>query len=160
MTRLRLAIRNRVPEADVRAAADNALALLQEARDSQTGESLSPSVAFISALVILLREGLEAILVLGAIAAFLGKTGRKDAMRWLHGGWVAALGVGVLTWVVSNYFITISGATREVTEGVTALVAAGVLFYVGFWMHSKLNARRWQGFIQHSAQQALDHQRR
>jgi len=157
MTRLRLAIRNRVPEADVRAAADNALALLQEARDSQTGESLSPSVAFISALVILLREGLEAILVLGAIAAFLGKTGRKDAMRWLHGGWVAALGVGVLTWVVSNYFITISGATREVTEGVTALVAAGVLFYVGFWMHSKLNARRWQEFIQHRVQQALDH---
>ncbi|HEX7046776.1 MAG TPA: cytochrome c/FTR1 family iron permease [Gammaproteobacteria bacterium] len=156
MTNLRLAIRNRLPESEVRAAADEALALLQQARDSRTGESLSSGVAFVSALVIMLREGLEAILVLGAIAAFLGKTGRRDAMPWLHGGWIAALAVGVLTWVVSNYFIAISGATREVTEGVTALVAAGVLFYVGFWMHSKLNARRWQEFIQHSVQKALD----
>ncbi|HEX6928465.1 MAG TPA: cytochrome c/FTR1 family iron permease [Gammaproteobacteria bacterium] len=156
MTDLRLAIRNRLAADDVRAAAEEALALLQDARDSRTGESLSSGVAFASSLVIMLREGLEAILVLGAIAAFLGKTGRRDAMAWLHGGWIAALAVGVLTWAVSNYFITISGATREVTEGVTALVAAGVLFYVGFWMHSKLNARRWQEFIQHSVQKALD----
>ncbi|HEX7030580.1 MAG TPA: FTR1 family protein [Gammaproteobacteria bacterium] len=156
MTALRQAIRNRLPEADVRAAADDALAMLQAARETRTGESLSPWVAFISALVIILREGLEAILVLGAMGAFLKKTGRRDGLAWLHGGWMAALAVGVLTWVVSNYLIAISGATREITEGVTALVAAGVLFYVGFWMHSKLNAKRWQEFIQHSIQRALD----
>src|SRR5690606_13761134 len=49
-----------------------------------------------------------------------------------------------------------SGATRELTEGITALVAAGVLFYVGFWMHSKLNARRWQAFIEESVRAALN----
>lgn len=156
MTGLRLAIRNQLPESEVRTAGDHALELLQRARDSQTGESLSPGVAFISALIIMLREGLEAILVLGAMAAFLNRTGRRDALPWLHGGWVAALAVGVATWLVSNYFIAISGATREITEGVTALVAAVVLFYVGFWMHSRLNAQRWQEFIQHSIRTALD----
>jgi high-affinity iron transporter len=69
---------------------------------------------------------------------------------------MAALGVGVFTWIVSNYFVAISGATREITEGITALIAAGVLFYVGFWMHSKLNAKHWQSFIQDSMQRALD----
>jgi high-affinity iron transporter len=77
-------------------------------------------------------------------------------LRWLHGGWIAALGLGVLTWIVSNYLVEISGATRELTEGITALTAAAVLFYVGFWMHSKLNARRWQAFIQSSVRAALD----
>lgn len=156
MTALRLAIRDRLPESAVRAAGEQAISLLQQAHDSRSGESLSPGVAFISALVIMLREGLEAILVLGAMAAFLNKTGRRDALVWLHGGWMAALAVGVLTWIVSNYFITISGAAREVTEGVTALLAAAVLFYVGFWMHNRLNARRWQEFIQQSVQSALD----
>lgn len=156
MMNLRRSMRSELPVTDVRAAGDEVLSLLEIARESQTGESLSPWVAFVSALVILLREGLEAILVLGAMAAFLNKTERRDGLPWLHGGWMAALGVGVLTWIVSNYFVAISGATREITEGVTALIAAGVLFYVGFWMHSKLNARRWQSFIQDSMQRALD----
>jgi len=153
---LRRAMRRNLPVAEVHAAGEEVLALLQTARDSRTGESLSPWVAFVSALVILLREGLEAILVLGAMAAFLNKTGRRDGLPWLHGGWIAALGVGVLTWVVSNYVIAISGATREITEGITALIAAAVLFYVGFWMHSKLNAKRWQAFLQESMQRALN----
>lgn len=156
MMDLRQAMRRELPVADVRAAGEQVLSLLQSARESQTGESLSPWVAFVSALVILLREGLEAILVLGAMAAFLNKTERRDGLPWLHGGWVAALAIGVLTWIVSTYFIAISGATREITEGITALIAAGVLFYVGFWMHSKLNAKRWQAFLQDSMQRALD----
>ncbi|HEX6993688.1 MAG TPA: cytochrome c/FTR1 family iron permease [Gammaproteobacteria bacterium] len=156
MTALRTAIRRGEPVDQVRIAGERALSLLQDARDLRSEESLSPGVAFTSALVILLREGLEAILVIGAMAAFLGQTGRRDALRWLHGGWLAALGVGVLTWAVSNYLIEISGATRELTEGITALIAAAVLFYVGFWMHSKLNARRWQTFIQSSVRAALN----
>lgn len=156
MTGLRLAMRNHRPLDEVQAAGGDALRLLQAARDTQTGASLSPGVSFVSAFVILLREGLEAILVLGAIAAFLGKTERRDALAWLHGGWIAALAAGALTWAVSTYFISISGATRELTEGLTALIASAVLFYVGFWMHGKLAAQRWQHFIRDSVQKALD----
>lgn len=156
MTGLRQAIRKQQSLKNVSAAADDAIALLEEARAALSGDSLSPTMAFVSALIILLREGLEAILVLGAMGAFLNKTGRREGLPWLHAGWMAALAAGIVTWIVSTYLITISGATREVTEGITALIAAAVLFYVGFWMHSRLNAQRWQQFIHESIQNALD----
>ena len=63
----------------------------------------------------LLREGLEALLIVIAMMAFLRKTGRTDVMGYVHGGWVVALGAGVLTWFVATYFIGISGASRELT---------------------------------------------
>jgi high-affinity iron transporter len=87
------------------------------------------------------------VLVLAAIFAFLGKAERGDAKRYVHVGWIAALALGVLTWIVSSKLIAISGASREVTEGVTALVSAAMLLYVGFWLHDKSHAAGWQKFI-------------
>ena len=55
--------------------------------------------------------------------------------------------LGAVTWVVSSKLIAISGADREVTEGVTALIAAAMLLYVGFWLHDKTHAAAWQSFI-------------
>jgi high-affinity iron transporter len=129
--------------------------MLAQAQETMAQQGLSASGAYTSALVILLREGLEAILVLAALIAFLIKTGRRDAMPYLHAGWIAAVAAGGLTWWASVSLFTISGAMREVTEGVAALVAAGILFYVGFWMHSKTNAKQWQQFIEGSVEKAL-----
>ena len=92
-----------------------------------------------------------------AMAAFLVRTGRRESLPWLHVGWIAALLLGGLTWVISSKLIAISGAHREVTEGITALVAAGLLLYVGFWLHSKANAARWNQFIQSQMTTALSH---
>lgn len=120
------------------------LALASEKLD---GARLSPATTFVSALVILVREGAEAILVVAAILAFLARAGRGEARRYVHAGWVAALGLGVVTWLVSNYVVQISGAGRELTEGVTALVAAAMLLYVGYWLHSKSHSAAWQKYI-------------
>jgi high-affinity iron transporter len=117
--------------------------------------TLDPSMGFVSSFFILLREGLEAILLVGLIVTTLVKTGRREALRSVHLGWGAALALGVVTWVVSSWFIAISGATREMTEGVAALLAAVVLFYVGFWLHDKLSAVRWQAFLTEQLQGAL-----
>jgi len=122
-------------------------ALLAEAHEKLGGVRLSQTTTFVSALVILLREGAEAILVVAAILAFLARAGRPEARRWVHAGWVAALALGLVTWAVSNHLIEISGAGREVTEGVTALVAAALLLYVGYWLHSKSHSAAWQKFI-------------
>jgi high-affinity iron transporter len=94
-------------------------------------------------------------LVLAAIFALLRKTGRRDALLYVHAGWIVALALGGCTWLVASYAITLSGATREVTEGVTALVAAVVLLYVGFWMHRKAYADRWRTFLQGQIHGAL-----
>ena len=101
------------------------------------------------------REGLEALLIVAAIVALLVKANRRDALPWVHGGWIAALLLGGLTWGVASYVITISGATREVTEGITALIAAAILLYVGFWMHGKSYARQWQDYLARRLQGAL-----
>ena len=118
-------------------------------------DELSAAGAFSSAFIIVAREGLEAILVLAAIAAFLIKSGRRDGLKHLHAGWIVALLVGVATWVVSSTLLEISGAQREVTEGMTALLAAAVLLYAGYWLHSRSNAYRWQSFIGGQVSHAL-----
>src|SRR5690606_16922434 len=100
--------------------------LLAAAQDKLGGDGLAPASAFTASLVILLREGLEAILVLAAIIAFVIKTGRRDALPWVHGGWVAALVLGVITWLLASFVVEISGANRELTEGFTALGAAAM----------------------------------
>lgn len=130
-------------------------ALLADVREVLGGAQLSWATTFGAALVILLREGTEAILVVAAILAFLTRAGRIEARRWVHAGWIAALALGLLTWAVSNYVVEISGAGREVTEGVTALVAAAMLLYVGYWLHSKSHSAAWQRFIRDKVSGAL-----
>lgn len=129
--------------------------LLDTVADRLERGTLSTGAAFTSSFIILLREGLEAILVVAALAAFLIKTERRDGLFYLHIGWGSALVLGFVTWVIAAYFIDFSGANREITEGVAAIVAMLVLFYVGFWMHSKTNALQWKRFIDGSVQKVL-----
>jgi len=121
---------------------------LTQAEQLLSGEALSNSALFTASLVILLREGLEALLVVIALMTVLVRTNRKDALKFVHIGWVGALVAGVATWAAAQSLISISGASREVMEGVAALIAAVMLLYVGIWMHSKTNAAQWQAYIQ------------
>lgn len=148
-------VRAGAPIAEVEAKESALQALLQRADETLNAGRLTAGMGFASALVILLREGLEAILILAAVGGVLIRTGRRDALRYLHAGWIAALALGAVTWTVSSYLIAISGAGREFTEGFTALLAAVVLLYVGLWLHGKTHARRWQEFVQERIQRAL-----
>ncbi|MES2950118.1 MAG: cytochrome c/FTR1 family iron permease [Pseudomonadota bacterium] len=156
MMALRSAIGDKQSSDDVAARVAHMGALLDRAEQRLTAEGLSPTAAFASSLLILLREGLEAILVLAAIIAFVRKSGRRDALVYVHIGWVSAVVMGGLTWWAANSLITISGANREVTEGVTALIAAAMLLYVGYWLHSKSYAQAWQTFIHDKVSTALE----
>ncbi len=73
----------------------------------------------------------------------------------MHAGWISALGAGVLTWVIATYLVTISGASREVTEGVGAVFASVVLLTVGMWMHQKSSAGRWQSYLEEKLSAAM-----
>lgn len=156
MTSFRKGIRDGIPVSEAEHNMAELDRLFTDARRAMDGVALSGATAFGSAFVILLREGLEAILVIAALAAFLIKTERTDAMRYLHYGWIGALVMGFFTWWAATHLWTFSGEAREMTEAVAALVAAGVLLYVGMWMHSKTNAVKWQQFIQQSMDKALN----
>ncbi len=129
--------------------------LLDESAQKLSGEAFSPTTAAVSAFFILMREGLEALLLVAAIMAFLRKAGRREALPWIHAGWIGALVLGGVTWFVAARIIAISGATRELTEGVTALLAAVILLYVGFWLHGKSQAHAWKAFIEQNLGAAL-----
>ncbi len=151
----RALIKARGADAEVSAAAARVQALLSEAQKLLEGAAMSPAMAYTSSLVILLREGLEAILLLAVVVAFLIKTDRRSAIKYIHAGWLAALLLGIATWAVAAYVVEVSGASREMTEGVTALLAAAILLYVGFWLHDKMHARRWKEFIEDRVHGAL-----
>ena len=155
MIRYRTMLREGSPLSAVEAQADRLQTLLAEAQRALGAGGLEAGPAFVSAFVILLREGLEAVLVVAAILALLVRAGRRDALSAVHAGWVVALLLGALTWALASYVVTISGATREVTEGVTALVATVVLIWVGFWMHDKSHAARWSAYLQSRLKGAL-----
>lgn len=120
-----------------------------------TGNSYDASTVFIGAFTILVREGLEALLIVIAILTFLTKANRREAVPYVHAGWLSALVAGALTWLVARYFIDISGASRELTEGISALFAAVMLLGVGLWMHQKSVGNRWQAYLKDKIDQAL-----
>lgn len=155
MMDFRAQIKARAPIEDLKAAEARIGDLLAQARERITGGGQGAVGSFIGSFVILAREGLEAILVLAAMFAFLRKTDRKDALPYVHGGWIAALLLGVGTWAASNWFITISGASRELTEGVTGLLAAAILLSVGLWLHNKSYSNRWQHYVAATMRGAL-----
>lgn len=130
--------------------------LLVQADVYTQGEFRNDATLFIAAFTILLREGLEALLVVIAIFAFLTKANRKEAVVYVHTGWILALVAGVMTWVAARYFITISGASRELTEGISALFAAAMLLSVGLWMHQKSVGDRWQVYIHEKMSHAMN----
>ncbi|WP_431087176.1 FTR1 family iron permease [Paenibacillus sp. 8b26] len=109
------------------------------------------------AALILLREGLEAILVLAALLAYAKKSGEAVAGRWIWAG--AGTGL-VLSGILAVLFTTLvaaaaSGSMRELLEGVTGLVAVVLMLTVGSWLHSKSNAAAWNRFVENSVDSAL-----
>lgn len=111
-----------------------------------SGEGSAAS-SFFGSLTILLREGLEALLLVVSMIALLRKAERGGSIKHVHVGWIAALVAGVGTWALATSFISVSGASRELTEGIGSVLAALVLLWVGIWMHGKGQADAWQKYI-------------
>lgn len=121
----------------------------------ENGKPASKYLSFINSFAIIVREGLEAILIIAAIIAFMGATGARSQIKYIHYGWILALVAGFFTWLLARTVISISGAQREVIEGVTSLIAAAVLFYVSYWLVSKIDVRVWKEYIRGRVEKAL-----
>lgn len=130
-------------------------ALLDRAENLLSNSSHSKWFVFFMAFSIILREGFEAILILVTILGVVRMLGAKQAIPWVHGGWVSALLCGVLAWIFSGYLLKMSGADRETMEGLTSLLAMSVLLYVGFWLHGKSEIGKWTSYIKKQMDNAL-----
>ncbi len=146
----RQSLQDGLPVALAQQRLDAAKAKLKESAGLLGSDGLSWSLSYISGLLILLREGLEAILVLAAILAFLRNTGQQSAVRSVNVGWGLALLAGLATWALAAYVIDVSGSQRELLEGATALFAAVMVLWLGVWMHDRRHAAAWQDYIKSS----------
>jgi high-affinity iron transporter len=113
--------------------------------------------AFWQSFLIILREGFEAILVIGAVVAFLLKTGHRERLRSIWTGVGLGLAASAVTAVALRTILSAVPASSEIIEGVTLLVAVAVLFSVSYWLISRVEAAKWQQFIREKVTDALQH---
>jgi len=110
---------------------------------------------FVSSFFLLVREGFEAILIVAALMAFLHKAGAPQQRRHVaRGAWVAVL-ASLVTWVLVELLFQVTPGQRGAIEGFTMLLAAAVLFYVSYWLLSKIEAAKWTAFVKTKMQSAL-----
>ena len=127
------------------------LTLLEQAR----GATAAGGSVFLDSLLIILREGFEAILVVSALAAYLGRIGQSARLPWLYGGAGLAVIASIGLWYAARTVLEMSGVAREALEGWTMLLATAVLFWVSYWLVSKAEADRWQQFVRAKVRSAL-----
>ncbi len=119
------------------------------------GSLLGGYLSFISSFSIILREALEALLIISAIMASLVHSGNRSMLKYVHTGWILALAAGAATWMLAKTAIDMSGARREIIEGVTSLLAAAVLFYVSYWLISKTDVKKWKEYVRSKTRMAV-----
>jgi high-affinity iron transporter len=139
----------------VRAGATSLFATLDAAEGALVA-GRSPIGLFAESLMLMLREGFEAILVIGAIMAVLAKAGAHRRRRTVRWGIASALAASLLTAAIIEWIFRISAAQREALEGIVMLVAAATLFYVSYWLISKVEIAAWTRFVKGQIQRAVE----
>ena len=118
-------------------------------------DEMSATNLAVQSSVLILREGLEAILIIGALLAFLTKVGASERRRDIHYGVAAAIVLSLITAVLLETVFRLSPAEQEVLEGITMLVAVVVLFYVSYWLLSKIEVQKWTSYVREQVRGAI-----
>lgn len=110
---------------------------------------------FVQSFVLLLREGIEALLIVGALVTLVGRADAGHREREIWWGVGVGIAASLVTAVLLETVFTLGVTQQEALEGITMLVATVVLIFVSYWLISKVEARRWQGFVQSQVNRAL-----
>ena len=142
------------PPAELDAIRSRLLSALERAErlvvDKTSGANL-----FTESFVLMLREGFEAILIVAALMTFLAKAGATERRRDVAKGAWAAVAASIVTAAAIEMLFQITPGEREALEGGTMLVAAAVLFYVSYWLLSKIEVAKWNAFVKGRLEGAL-----
>lgn len=115
----------------------------------------SPWASFLNGLIIIVREGFEAILIITALVAYLLKAGHANKVRVVYQASVVAVLASLGTAGLIQTLFRVNPRHQETLEGATMLLATVVLFYVSYWLTSKAEAHRWQQYIKKKVQSSL-----
>jgi len=139
---------------EVAAIHERLLSALERA-ERLVADQTSGANLFTQSFVLLLREGFEAILIVAALMAFLAKAGAAERRRDVARGAWAAVVASFATAAAIELLFEITPGQREALEGATMLVAAAVLFYVSYWLLSKIEVAKWNAFVKGRLEGAL-----
>ncbi|MBZ0294037.1 MAG: FTR1 family iron permease, partial [Anaerolineae bacterium] len=134
-------------------------AVREKLSESQTflDSRLTGTLATVNSATIIIREGLEAVLIIGAIIGYMLATGvKRSYIGWVVTGIVAAIGLSIATWFAAETVITITPLQRELIEGLASLLAVAVLFYVTNWLFHKVYVIDWMRFVKEQASNAIN----
>lgn len=118
--------------------------------------TMTGPLAILNSMAIIVREGLEAVLIIAAVLGYLRAT-RRDAryQRWVYAGVLIGIMLSVVTWWASSSLIHITAANRELMEGVISLLAVAVLFYVTNWLFHQVYVVGWMNFVKDEVGKSL-----
>src|SRR5829696_6602917 len=109
--------------------------------------TIAPGIAFTSSFSIIFREGLESALIIGAIITYLEASRNERFKKHVYYGIILAASATALTWMIAEFFIELSGASRELIEAIAGISAVAVLFWVSFWVLNKIETKKWIEFV-------------
>ena len=157
---MRKSVSNGESAENIQKEVDNLVSMLREdanklddlfgySSDGSSGSGGLTWATFGAVFSIIVREGLEAILIVGAMVAYLIKTKNKRGTLYVYIGAVLALIASVIMAVILYSFASNAGNSipQEIVEGVTALLAVAVLIYVSNWMISKAESDNWTKYL-------------
>ena len=110
---------------------------------------------FLQSFSIIVREGFEAILIIAALIAFLIKSRNKEKVKIIYQGVIIGIGASFITAYIIHEVLNISMANQELLEGWIMLIAVVVLFWVSYWLLTKIETQKWQSYITGKMTQAI-----
>ena len=128
---------------------------LAKAVDMLQGGEQSDWSMFLYSLLIILREGLEALLIVAAIVAYMVKNNHHDKLPVIRQSVYVALVASVVTAFIFQLIFENSGQNRELLEGFTMIIAVFMLFSMSYWLLSKVEAQNWKRYLEGKLSTAL-----
>ncbi|TSJ90730.1 FTR1 family iron permease [Gilliamella apicola] len=143
------------PNKVVRTEIDVILKMLHEDANELDGKKESGWSVFFASFIIIFREGLEAILVIAAISAYLVRSDNKPMLKVVYLSSLFAVFASVLAAIALHTIVGLSGANQEIMEGAAMLLATVVLFFISSWMLSKSESKAWKNYVEGKVQSAV-----
>ncbi len=147
MQRLRKMMDENRPVIEVKDSLNAVRATVKSMNEVLNKKNYSFWLALLLAASVLLREGLEAFLVIMVILSILKATELKNYKRWIHAGWISAVLSGIALWLFGGSLMKEQLQHVELIEGSISFIAVLMLLYVGFWLHGKSEIGKWKDYV-------------